>query len=652
MDTLNDTAPATASTELPHTDESQSNGEKLRKLFPEAFPDGDLDVATLLQLIGRSDAEPRELYGLTWHGKRDARQAALDPSIGTLRPSIADSREWDSTRNLFVEGDNLEALKLLQKAYYGRVKMIYIDPPYNTGKDFVYKDNYRDSIANYKAATGQTDENGRPYTSSAEATGRAHTAWLNMMYPRLKVARNLLRTDGVLFMSIDEREIGNARLLLAEIFGEQNAICEFVWHAKKGGGSDKGGVVTEHEYVLCFARDAANEPLGHINVEPEALDMEDQIGPYRRGRELNKWGANSLREDRETMYFPVKGPGGVDVFPIRNDGKQGRWRRGAKQMIATVERGDADFVPRGDGTFTVYEKIRSTDSRAKPHRTLLSGVGQTADGSKAIKTLFDGEKVFDFTKPPSLISALIELAAPPEPDHNGDTDFIVMDFFAGSGTTAEAVMTLNAQDDSDRRFVLIQLPEVLDPKDVKQASARVLCHAVQVPANLAEVSKERVRRAGTAVRSSHPDWSGDVGFRVLKLDSSNLQVWDPETQDLEASLLASLNHVKPGRTTEDLLFEILLRLGIDPTAVIHETTAGSQKVYVVDAGPLIACLDEDYKNDDVSGVANSLKDLANAIKAGTDVTVVLRDSAFANDVAKTNLIAALEQHGISSVKTI
>lgn len=631
---------------------SETNRARLLELFPDAFSDGQLDLPALLQLVGEAVDNPTERYGLSWHGKGAARQAALEPSIGTLRPFSNESVEWDTTRNLFVEGDNLEVLKLLQKSLYGRVKMIYIDPPYNTGNDFVYRDNYRDGITNYKLVTGQTDSAGNALSSDSETTGRLHTSWLNMMYPRLKLARNLLRSDGVLFMSIDEREVGNARLLLSELFGEQNAICEFIWHAKKGGGSDKGGVVSEHEYVLCFARDASREPLGHLDVTPEALDRVDALGPYRRGRELNKWGANSLRTDRPTMFFPIPGPNGEEVFPIRNDGKEGCWRRGYKQMMAAVSKGDVDFVVRDGGGFTAYEKIRNTDLRAKPHRTLLPNVGQTADGTKAIKALFDGEKVFDFTKPPRLIEALIELAAPPEPDFDGQTDFIVLDFFAGSGTTAEAVMNLNAEDEAERRFVLVQLPEPLEVGRGAASPAVQLCETLDVPANIAEITKERIRRASKAIKKAHPGWEGDAGFRVLKLDSTNLQEWDAETEDLEATLLASLDHVKSDRSSDDLLFEVLLRLGVDPTARVDVQKAANQSVFVVPDGPVIACLAETYDNADVAAVASALTRIAEEISPQADVTVVLRDSAFANDVAKTNLLAALEQSSISNVKTI
>lgn len=631
---------------------AELNRARLLQLFPEAFSDGQLDLSALLQLVGEPIETSSEKYGLSWHGKRAARQAALEPSIGTLRPSPAESLDWDTTRNLFVEGDNLEVLKLLQKSFYGRVKMIYIDPPYNTGNDFVYRDNYRDGITNYKLVTGQIDASGKALSSDSETSGRLHTSWLNMMYPRLKLARNLLGADGVLFMSIDEREVANARLLLSELFGEQNAICEFIWHAKKGGGSDKGGVVSEHEYVLCFARDASREPLGHLEVIAESLDREDEIGPYRRGRELNKWGANSLRSDRPTMFFPIPGPNGEDVFPIRNDGKDGCWRRGRKQMMAAVARKDIDFVARADGNFTAYEKIRNTDMRAKPHRTLLPNVGQTADGTKAIKALFDGEKVFDFTKPPRLVEALIELAAPPEPDFDGQTDFIVLDFFAGSGTTAEAVMNLNAEDEAERRFVLVQLPEPLEAGTRSTSPAVQLCEALGVPANIAEITKERIRRASKAIQKRHPDWEGDAGFRVLKLDSTNLQEWDAETEDVEATLLANLDHVKADRVGEDLLFEVLLRLGVDPTARIDVRSAANQSIFVVPDGPVIACLAENYDNADVAEVAAALASIAEEISPQSDVTVVLRDSAFVNDVAKTNLLAALEQSSISNVKTI
>jgi len=354
----------------------------LKALFPEAITEGKVDFEVLRQVLGVAIDDREEKYGLNWHGKRRARQLALTPSAGTLRPCMEDSVDWGTTRNLMIEGDNLEVLKLLQKSYAGKVKLIYIDPPYNTGKDFVYPDNFQDNIKNYLQLTGQIDSNGNKVSFNTETSGRFHTDWLNMMYPRLKLARNLLRDDGVLFVSIDEREIANLRIMLDEVFGPENSVCEFIWQAKKGGGSDNGGVVSDHEYVVCYCRNIAAEPLSQILLQAEPLNKVDEKGPYRIGRELNKWGANSLRKDRPTMFYPIPGPGGLDVFPIRNDNKEGCWRWGKKKLLTAVAAGDVEFVQRENGTYIVYQKVRSAEARGKPHRTLLEQCGQTADAAR------------------------------------------------------------------------------------------------------------------------------------------------------------------------------------------------------------------------------------------------------------------------------
>ncbi len=632
------------------------NVAHLKALFPELVTEGpngpavNLDV--LKALVGDAtvtDAE--EKYGLNWHGKRAARQLALTPSTGTLRPCPDESVDWDTTKNLMIEGDNLEVLKLLQKSYAGKVKLIYIDPPYNTGKDFVYPDNFQDNIRNYLRMTGQLDGH-RKLSSNTESSGRFHTDWLNMLYPRLKLARDLLRSDGAMFISIDEREVGNLRLLLNELFGEENSICEFIWQAKKGGGSDNGGVVNDHEYILCYAKEASSSPLGQILIEAEPLLLTDLNGPYRRGRELNKWGANSLRKDRPTMYFPIPGPNGVQVYPIRNDGKEGCWRWGKAKMLEAAATGNIEYLPRADGTFIAYEKIRSNQARSKPHRTLISDCGQTADGTKAIKELFEGEKVFDFAKPPALISKLVEMAAIPGADDSDDEGILVMDFFAGSGTTAQSVMEQSVRDEIQRRFVLVQLPEPLDPENKDQKIAAQVCDRLGCELNIAELTKERVRRAAKKVRESSPLFGGDCGFRVFKLDSSNIRAWSPAADGMAETLLAHAEHLLPGRTGDDVLAELLLKLGLDLCVPVQARTVAGKKVQSIAGGILIACLDPQFQANDVEPLAQGIIAWHKQLAPAGDTTCVFRDSAFADDVAKTNMAAILEQNGIANVRSL
>ena len=634
------------------------NVSRLRALFPELVTEGPDGVAVnldvLKQLVGdRTVTDAEEKYGLNWHGKRRARQLALTPSTGTLRPCPEDSVDWDTTQNLMIEGDNLEVLKLLQKSYARKVKLIYIDPPYNTGRDFVYPDSFQDNIRNYLEITGQLDADGNKITSNSETSGRFHTDWLNMLYPRLKLARNMLRDDGVLFVSIDEREVANLRAVLDELFGVENGVCEFVWQAKKGGGSDNRGVVSEHEYVLCYCRNIDAEPLGQLTIDAEPLDQTDANGPYRRGRELNKWGANSLRKDRPTLFFPIPGSNGVDVFPIRNDGKEGRWRWGKKRILQAVADGNVEFIARENGTYIAYEKIRSSDARRKPFRTLLTDSGQTADGTKVIKDLFDGERVFDFSKPLDLVSALLTIGMPLSDDDDRDAAPLVMDFFAGSGTSGHSAMLRSAADgDSSCRFVLVQLPETLDPTNNDQKIASEFCDKLGKPRNITELTKERLRRAAKKIREDTPLFAGDLGFRVFKLDSSNIRAWEPDREDLLKTLEDSVQHLKTDRREQDILFELLLKLGLDLTVPIERKVIAGKTVRSIGAGALITCLANKIAAVDVEPLALGIVAWHEELAPAGETMAVFRDSAFADDVAKTNLAAILHQHDLETVRSL
>ncbi len=456
----------------------EENITRLTELFPEVSTEGKIDFDTLRETLGDYIEDRQERYSFTWNGKSQARRIAQTPSTATLRPCPEESVNWETTQNLFIEGDNLEVLKLLQKSYHKKVKMIYIDPPYNTGNEFIYPDKYQDNLDTYLRYTGQMDEEGLKLSANTEISGRYHTNWLNMMMPRLKLARNLLRDDGVLFVSVDDHEGHSLRQLLNEIFGDENFICTFVWQSKKGGGSDNRAIVTDHEYVTCYTRNRDSLRLSRITLEAEPLDQKDAKGPYRRGRELNKWGSNSRREDRPTMFFPIPGPNGEEVYPIRNDGKEGCWRWGKKKMLQIVDDGDVEYVRRDDGTYIVYEKIRSDDPRCKPYRSWIEGCGTTADGSKAVRDIFDGVKVFDFPKPLGLIEHLCLIGTDSEDD-------VVLDFFSGACTTAAAVLKMGQDCESVRRFIMVQLPEQCD----ETSEAYKVGHRT-----IADVGKERIRR--------------------------------------------------------------------------------------------------------------------------------------------------------------
>lgn len=435
-------------------DIAEENIQKLRQIFPDVFTEDKIDFEKLQQVLGEYVEDSTERYNFTWNGKGRALRLSQTPSLGTLRPCKEESKDWDTTQNLYIEGDNLEVLKLLQKSYYGKIKMIYIDPPYNTGKDFVYKDDFHDSLENYKRITGQVDDNGNRISTNTETSGRYHTDWLNMMYPRLRLARNLLADDGVIFISIDDNEVDNLKKICNEVFGEDNFVAQITREAIKGGSVSKN-IRNVHDFVLIFAKQIDNIEFSGIEMAGLELNLEDEKGKYAKGRELNKWGAGSRREDAPGMYFPVKGPNGEDIYPIRNDGSEGRWRLGKQKMTEIIENKDVIFEKRENGSYIIYEKLRNDSPRKKQFISIFKDEFINAKGTEEIKKLFEVERgVFDFSKPVNLITAFLIMAA--------SKDSLILDFFSGSATTAHAVMQLNAEDGGNRKFIMVQLPEPTD----------------------------------------------------------------------------------------------------------------------------------------------------------------------------------------------
>lgn len=599
--------------------------DKLRDLLPEAFREGKIDFDALKQALGEEIDPGRERYGLTWAGKSEAIKNIQTPSVGTLVPVPEESVNFDTTENLIIEGDNLEVLKLLQKSYHGKVKMIYIDPPYNTGNEFIYPDNFREGLEDYLRYSGQKNGDGIKLTTNTETDGRYHSKWLNMMYPRLFLARNLLREDGVIFVSIDDHEFNNLLCIMKEIFGEENYVTSLVWQSKKGGGSDTSTIVVDHEYIICFARSLINSPFAKKQLNSEPLDKIDEKGPYRIGRELNKWGSGSSREDRPTMWFAIPGPNGEEVYPIRNDGSEGRWRWGKTKMMDIVNRGDVEFVKRSDGTYIAYEKIRSTNPRLKPYRSWLTDVGATADGSKTVRDLFEGQKTVDFPKPVSLLRTLIEMIEFEDKD-------IIMDFFAGSGTTAQAVLEMNNNDEGNRKFILVQLPEPTGNPDYP---------------SIADITKERVRRVIGKLNNEETkeldfgEGKQDRGFMVFKLTSSNFKIWDAaeaprDADELAKQLTLFADNLKPDRSQLDILYEILIKAGLPLTAPVEEITTAGQKVFSVAGGQLLICLEQPIQRETLRGMMKL-----------QPRQVICLDAAFhGQDKLKTNTVLEMKSHDI------
>ena len=603
------------------------NLEQMKDLFPEAFTEGRADFDVLKQLLGSAEDEREEKYGLNWHGKRQARQLALTPSTGTLRPCPEDSVDWDTTQNLMIEGDNLEVLKLLQKSYTGKVKIIYIDPPYNTGNDFVYPDDYSDNTRNYLTITGQLDGEKWKLSSNTEASGRFHTDWLNMMYPRLHLARHLLLDDGLIFVSCDDNEVSNLRRMLDEIFGEENFVSQIVWKKSYGGGAKTKHVVVLHEYVLCFAK--SRDTIGRLELPPNPETQKyykfrdekfEDRGPFRV-QPL----ATTSNDERPNLRYPIP-YNGEEIWPDK------QWQWEYTRTMAALEN-DELVIAKKNGRWSVnykqYLKDESGTVRGAKPFSILEGP-YTQIGTAELARLFGDQKIFPFPKPSALIARLIQYAHP-------SNSFIVLDFFAGSGSTFEAVLRLNKDDSGRRRFISVQVPEPTGRDDF---------------ATIADITKERVRRVGTELKEKDGLVVGDVGFRVFKLDASNIRAWTPDRDDIEATLLDNVEHIRAGRNEDDILYELLLKLGLDLCVPIETRAIAGKTVRSVGAGTLIACLAESIASDEVEPLGLGIADWHADLEPAGDSTVVFRDSAFADDVAKTNLTAILEQRGLGNVRSL
>ena len=591
--------------------------------------------------------DSKERYSLTWNGKARARQIAQEVSTGTLRPAKEESKNWDNTENIYIEGDNLEVLKLLQKSYHGKIKMIYIDPPYNTGKDFVYKDNFKDNIENYKKVTGQINEEGTKLTTNTDTDGRYHSNWLNMMYPRLKLARNLLTDDGVIFISIDKNEIHNLRKICDEIFGEENFIEE-ITVINNPRGRDYGGIANMHEYLLVYKK-SENSFLNNLNQTDKIFPFFDNISGFEI-RELRNRNIVFNKENRPNLYYPFyintnktldnnlleieleKKEGYVELFPKESQGVNTVWRWGKEKAKENL---NVNIVAKKmqDGGYMIVEKYRKAEVMAR-------SVWNTKDdnsekGTLLIKEIFKGNKVFEFPKSLNMIKKTIEIGS-----NNFD---IILDFFSGSATTAHSVMQLNAEDGGNRKYIMVQLPELCDEdSEAYKAGYKNIC----------EIGKERTRRAGEKIKSDESlplenREKLDIGFKVFKLDSSNIKEWDIDTENLQQSLLDSIENIKRDRNTLDVLYEILLKYGLDLNIPIEE----NRDFYSIGGGSLLVSLNREINDEVIDSICKEYRNLLE-IDKDFKTTVILRDNSFKDDEVKTNAIKKLEQVGINEIRSI
>ncbi len=588
------------------------NIEQLKQLFPDVFSEGKIDFDALKAVLGETVDDSTERYNFTWSGKTRARQIAQTPSTGTLRPCVEESVNWDTTENLFIEGDNLEVLKLLQKSYHKKVKMIYIDPPYNTGKDFVYKDNFKDNIKNYLEQTGQVDGEGNKLSTNSDTSGRYHSDWLNMIYPRLKLAKNLMVDDGVIFISIDDNEQSNLRSCCDEIFGESNFVNNIIWQKKYSPSNDAKWLSDNHDFILCYAK---NKELWRPNLLPRTA-KQDSAYTNRDNDPRGNWKAGdlSVKSYSEANDFEITTPSGRRVTPPAS----ACWRVSKTKFSEMVEDNRIWFGTDGNNVPAIKRFLTEVKQGITP-LTLWTyqEVGHNQTAKQELKKLFpDTKDIFDTPKPVSLIRQLLNIGS--------DQDSIVLDFFAGSGTTAHAVIEKNTEDSGNRKFITVQIPEPTGKVDFKTIS---------------DFTSERIKRV---IQKNER-----AGFRCLKLDETNIRSWDADFDNLEQVLQQATESIKPDRSSEDVLYEILLKYGIELTVPIETEMINDKQVFVVGAGALIACLDDEITSEVVEGIAK-LK-----IELDSETTqIVFKDAGFADSNVKTNAIQILKQAGIDDVKSI
>ncbi|TKD34379.1 site-specific DNA-methyltransferase [Azotobacter chroococcum] len=595
---------------------TEANIEKLAQLFPNCVTEatdgkGGLKKAIDFDLLRQELSDhivdgPQERYQLSWPGKREALLTANLPIVKTLRPCIEESVDFEVTRNIFIEGDNLDALKLIQETYLNKVKMIYIDPPYNTGKDFIYSDSFSVSSEEYFEKSNQVSAPEGRLVANTESNGRFHSDWLSMLYSRLKLARNVLRQDGVIFISIDDNEISNLQKIADEVFGEENLRGILVWQHSVQPKGYSGTFSVHHNFILCYAR---SEDFELANLERTDEHNKNYSNPDNDPN--GKWRAGDVRNAlyRPNLIYKIKTPSGKEIDPPQNG-----WRWSKETLNQKINSGEIIFSQ--DET-RIIRKIYLNALDGRTPETILFGkdVGTTRDAASEIKSLFDGEQPFDTPKPVNLVRHLIMLSGACKQD-------LIMDFFAGSSTTAHAVALFNVDSNKQLRSILVQIPELCD----ETSTAFKLGYK-----NISEISKERIRRAGKKIKEENAEKEGidklDIGFRVLKIDTSNMKevYYSPDavTQDLLAD---QVDNIREDRTPEDLLFQVLLDWGVDLALPISQETIAGKNVFFVDGNALVACFDKGIDEAFVKEIA-----------AYQPLRVVFRDNGFASDSVKINV---------------
>ena len=611
----------------------EDNITKIAQLFPDCVtetvdersgqPKHLIDFEKLKQNLSYSVMSERaERYQFTWPDKSKAILLANSPINATLRPCREDSVDFDNTQNLYIEGDNLDVLKCLKETYLHKVKMIYIDPPYNTGNDFVYEDDFAQSSEEYLANSGQFDEQGYRMFTNAESNGRFHTDWLNMIYPRLKVARDLLTDDGVIFISIDDNEVENLRKVCDEVFGEQNFIAALIWERAFAPKNDAKFISSSHDYIVMCAKRIENFKIGRLERTQEANAR--YSNPDNDPRGVWTSGDMLVKTYNKSCDYPITTPSGKIVNPV-----PGRcWRFSEESFLEKVKDNRIWFGPEGNGVPRVKRFLSELKFEGMAPTSILfhKEVGHSQEGSKEVTALFGDKGVFDGPKPVRLLQRLLTLA-------NLDDNSIILDFFSGSASTAHAVMKMNVEKDKHCSFVMVQLPEHISEKK-KEQGYETVC----------EIGKERIRRAGKKIKEESPLTTQDLdtGFRVLKLDSTNMQNIYYSPKDIsQADLFSQVDNVKPDRTGEDLLFQVMLELGATLDSKIETTTVAGKTIYNVAEGYLVACFDQDVTDEVVKAIAQMLPAYA-----------VLRDTSMKDDSTATNFEQIFKTYSPDTVTKI
>ena len=641
------------------------NIEKLKEIFPNIVEDGKIDFEKLQNLLGNYITPSNERYNFSWFGKHLAVKFAQTPTTGTLRPCKIESKNWDTTQNLYIEGDNLEVLKLLQKSYHKKIKMIYIDPPYNTGNDFVYNDDFKESLENYKKITGQIDAEGNDISTNSEKDGRYHTNWLNMMYPRLKLARNLLAPDGVIFISIDDDEYANLKKIVDEIFGEANFITTFIWEKKDKPSFLNKNLGTKTEYILCFAKD--RNKTGAFSVDLTEAGKKYPFNNAGNGVKKLIFPSGSVKFDmKDCIIKPQDMSGGNIITKLLTqleikDGVnknefvlEGEWRYSQSALDEMVNNKEEIVISK----IPFRPNLVKEGGEIKKMHNLLSIKHYdiaTNEDAEAEQTKILGANYFDYAKPSGLIKLLAKAFLYNSPDA------IVLDFFSGTSTTAHSIMQLNAEDGGTRKFIMVQLPELTYKMQNGAKKARKGCEKAFEDGynNICEIGKERIRKTGEKIKQeiengniqlkigTSPKQVPDIGFKVFKLDTSNIKKWVGNSENIANELQQSIFNYVEGRTQEDILYEVMLKCGLDLTYPVKEIKLGEKIIYTIGNGAMFVCMDDDITQEIADKIVEMTKE-----NDMVEPVVVFKDNGFATDSVKTNIKETLRVAGIKDFITV